>query len=116
MPIKKDIIYIKLVKSPLAIEGNAKHCNNGDEIYYETESLVKVNAWFLVKAFSNKVSFVSSNRAVGILFDAKHPFFSHYILPRSRGNQSPSTIRDESIIFFLHGLNTLRILESLGNN
>ena len=25
MPIEKDIIYIKLAKSPLAIEGNAKH-------------------------------------------------------------------------------------------
>ena len=43
MPIKKDIIYIKLAKSPLAIEGNAKHCTNGDEIYYETKSLVKVS-------------------------------------------------------------------------
>ena len=81
MPIKKDIIYIELAKSPLAIKGNAKHITNGDGICHETESLVKVNARLLVKAFSNKASFISSNRAVWILFDAKHLFVAQYILP-----------------------------------
>ena len=38
MPIEKDIIYIKLTKSLLAIEGNDKHSTNGDEIYHRTES------------------------------------------------------------------------------
>ena len=116
MPIEKDIIYIKLVKSPLAIEGNAKHSMDGDEIYHRTESLVKVNAWLLVKAFSNKTSFISSNRAFEILFDVKHSFVAHYILPWSQGNQSSSTVPDESIIFFLHRLNPLGILESLGDS
>ena len=102
MPIEKDIIYIKLVKSPLAIEGNAKHSTNCNEIYHKTESLMKINPQLLVKAFSNKANFIPSNRVVGILFDAKHPFVTHYILPRSRGNQIPSTVPDESIISFLH--------------
>ena len=44
MPVEKGIIYIELVKSPLEIEGNAKHGTNGDGIYYGTESLMKVNA------------------------------------------------------------------------
>ena len=44
MSIEKDIIYIKLVKSPLAIEGNAKHNTDGGGIYHGTESLMKVNA------------------------------------------------------------------------
>ena len=88
MPIEEDIIYIKLAKSPLAIEGTAKHNTEGDGIYHGTESLVKVNARLLVKAFSNKASFISCNRAVEILFDAKHPFVTHYILSRSWGNQS----------------------------
>ena len=44
MPIEKVIIYIKLTKSALAIEGNAKHSTDGDEIYHGTESLMKVNA------------------------------------------------------------------------
>ena len=35
-----------------------------------------------MKAFSNKVSFISCNRADKIMFDAKYPFFAHYILPR----------------------------------
>ena len=83
MPIEKDIIYIKLANSPLAIEFNAKHNTDGDVIYHGTESLMKVNSWLLVKAFSNKASFISCNRAVMILFDAKHPFVSLYILPRS---------------------------------
>ena len=108
MPIEKCMIYIKLAKAPLAIEGNAKHSMNGDEIYHRTESLVKVNARLLVKAFSNKASFILCNRTVGILFDAKHPFVTHYILPRSGGNQSLSTVPDESI---LHRLNPLGILE-----
>ena len=81
MPIEKGIIYIKLANSPLAIEGNSKHSMNGDVIYYGTESLVKVNAQLLVKGFSNKASFIPCNKSVGILFDAKHPFVSHYILP-----------------------------------
>ena len=81
MPIEKDIIYIKLAKSPLAIEGNAKHSTDDDRIYHGTGSLVKVNARLLVKAFRNKASFILCNRVVRILFDAKHPFFAHYILP-----------------------------------
>ena len=33
MPIEKCIIYIKLAKSPLVIEGNSKHNMKGDGIY-----------------------------------------------------------------------------------
>ena len=44
MPIKKDIIYMKLAKSSLLIEGNAKHSMDVDGIYHGTESLMKVNA------------------------------------------------------------------------
>ena len=86
MPVEKDIIYIKLVNLPLTIECNAKHSTDGDEIYHETESLVKVNAQLLVKAIINRASFLPCNRVIGILFDAKHPFVAHYILLRSRGN------------------------------
>ena len=49
------------------------------------------------------------------MFDVKHPFVAHYILPQARGNKRPSTVLDESIIFFLHSLNPLRILESSGD-
>ena len=83
MPIKKDIIYIKLANSPLAIEYNAKHSTDSDEIYHGTESLVKVNAKLLAKAFSNKAGFIPCNKAVRILFDEKHSFVAHYILPLS---------------------------------
>ena len=88
MPIEKCIIYIKLAKSPLAIEGNAKNIDN-DGIYHRTESHMKVNAQLLVKAFNNKVSFILCNRAVRILFDAKHPFVAHYILPLVSGEPKP---------------------------
>ena len=86
MSIEKGIIYIKLANSPLAIECNAKHSTNVDGIYHGTESLMKVNAWLLVKAFSNKASLILRNRFVWILFDEKHPFVSYYSLPRSQGN------------------------------
>ena len=86
MPIEKTIIYIKLVNFPLAIECNAKHSTNDDNFYHGTESHVKVNAQLLVKAFRNKASFIQCNRVIGILFNAKHPFVAHYILPRSQGN------------------------------
>ena len=87
-----------------------------DEIYHGSESLVKVNTWLLVKAFRKKPSFILCRRAIEILFDAKHPFVAHYILPRAWGNKRPSTIPDESIIFFPHNLNPLRILESSGDS
>ena len=86
MPIKKDIIYIKLANAPLKVNCNAKHSTNGDQIYHEIESLMKVNAWLLVKAFSNNASFIPCNRAVMMLFNAKHSFVSHYIMSRARGN------------------------------
>ena len=82
IPIEKDnIIYIKLKKTPLTVEGNAKHSKDGGRIYHGTESLLKVNARLLVKAFSNKASFIQCTRAIRILFNAKHPFVAHYILP-----------------------------------
>ena len=83
MPIEKSIIYIKLAKSSHAIEGNAKHNTDDDGIYRGTESLVKINARLLVKAFSNMASFIPCTRVVEILFDAKHPFVAHYILFRA---------------------------------
>ena len=87
MPIEKDIVDIKLANSPLVIECNSKHNTDSDEIYQWTESLVKINAQLLVKAFSNKESFIPCNRAVEILFDVKQPFVAYYILPRSRGTR-----------------------------
>ena len=36
-------------------------------------------------------------------------------MPRSRGNESPSNVLNESIIFFLHCLNPLGILEGLAD-
>ena len=86
MPIEKGIVDIKLTNSPLAIECNAKHNTDGDEIYHMTKSLVKINIRLLVKAFNNKASFILFNGVVRILFDAKHPFFAHYIMPWSQRN------------------------------
>ena len=63
-----------------------KYSTDSDEINHGIESLVKANVRLLMKAFSNKASFRPCNRAIGILFDAKHPFVAHYILPLSRGN------------------------------
>ena len=86
MSIEKDIVDSKLGNSLLTIECNAKHNRNGDRIYHGIKSPMKINAQQLEKAFSDKASFLLCNRAVGVLFDAKHPFFSHNILLRSRGN------------------------------
>ena len=87
-----------------------------DGIDHETKSLMKINTRLLVKAFSSKPSFISSNRVIRILFDEKNPFIAHYVLPRACENDRPSVVLDESIILVLHGLNPLRILESSGNN
>ena len=83
MSIEKCIVDIKLENSPLTSECNAKHSTNDDGIYHGTEGLMKINAQLLVKAFSNKANFILCNRAVRILFDVKHLFVAHYILPRS---------------------------------
>ena len=108
MPIEKGIIYIKLAKVPFTMECNAKNHTNSDGIYHKAESLVKVNTKLLVEAFRNKSSFILCSIAIRIFFDAKHPFVAHYILPQARGNKS--------IIFFLHSLNPLWILESSSNS
>ena len=73
MHVEKVVIEKKLAKAPLAMEYNAKHSTNGDGIYHGTTSLMKINTWLLVKAFSSKTSFISSNKAIEILFDAKKP-------------------------------------------
>ena len=115
IPIEKGVINIKLVKVPLVMECNAEHSTNGDGIDHGTESLIKINTRLLVKALSNKSSFILSNKAIRILFDAKNPFVGHYVLPRAQGNKRPSAVLNESIILVLHGLNPLQILESLGD-
>ena len=73
MPVEKVFIDKKLAKAPLAMECNAKHSTNGEGIYHGTKSLMKINTWLLVKACSNKSSFISSNKVIEILFDAKKP-------------------------------------------
>ena len=67
------------------MEGNAEHSTNDDEIDHGIESLMKINSRLFVKVFSNKLSFIPSNRIIGILFDAKNPFVGHYVLPQVRG-------------------------------
>ena len=116
MHIEKDVINIKLAKAPLALKCNAEHSMDDDEIDYRTESLLKINTQLLVKAFSKKLSFIPSNRAIGILFDAKNLIVAHYVLPRARENERPSVVLDESIILGLHGLNPLQILKSSGDS
>ena len=68
MLVEKGVINIKLTKAPLAMECNVEHSTDGDVIYHGTESLVKINTWLLVKAFSNKLSYIPSNRAIEIFF------------------------------------------------
>ena len=87
MPVEKDIIYIKLAKSPLGIKGNAKHSTDGDGIYHGTGILLKVNARMLVKAFINKESFIPCNKTIKILFDTKHQFVALYSSPVTGGPQ-----------------------------
>ena len=116
MPIEKGIIYIKLEKAPLSMECNVKNYTDNDGIYHGTESLMKVDTRLLVKACSNNSSFIPYSRAIKIFFDAKHLVVAHFILSRAWGNKRPSTVQDESIIFFLHSLNPLRILKSLGDS
>ena len=43
MPVEKGFINIKLAKALLAMECNAEHSANGDEIDHGTESLMKIN-------------------------------------------------------------------------
>ena len=52
------------------------HSMDGDGIDHGIENHVKINTQLLVKAFSNKTSFILSNRAIGILFDANFPLCS----------------------------------------
>jgi hypothetical protein len=40
---------------------------------------------------------------IGIVFLAKHTFFTNDVGSRRRWNKDPSTIGHESIILFLHG-------------
>ena len=81
MPIEKGIVDIKLVNSPLVIECNAKSSTEGDRIYHGIESLVKINALLLVKAFSNKASFIPYNRAIKIfLMRSSHLFPTTFYL------------------------------------
>ena len=89
LSIKKDIIYIKLVNSPLKVECNPKHNTDGDWINHGTESLVKVNALLLVKAFSNNVSFIPCNRSVKILLNIKHPICCPLYSTQGSGEREP---------------------------
>ena len=72
MPFEKGVINIKLVKAPMEMEYNVEYSTNGDRIDRGSESLMKINTRLLVKAFSNKPSFIPSNRSIMILFDAKN--------------------------------------------
>ena len=60
MPIEKDIIYIKLAKSPLEIKGNAKHSTDSDEIYHWTESQSQIPCQEL-HTFLLSLGFVTSH-------------------------------------------------------
>ena len=55
---------------------------DSDGIGHGTESLMKINTQLLVKAFSNKASFISSNRTIEIFFNVKNPFFATMFCPR----------------------------------
>ena len=110
MPVEKGVTNIKLAKALLAMKCNVEHSMDDDGFDHGTKSLMKINTRLLVKAFSNKLSFIPSNRAIGILFDVKNPFVAHYVLPQAQGNERPSVVSDDNIILIFHGLNPLWIL------
>ena len=93
-----------------------KHSKDSDGIYHGIESLVKVNTWLLVKAFSNMLSFIPCNRAIEIFLMRNTHFLSTIFCPSSGEQETRYHLLDESIIFFMHSLNPLRILESSSDN
>ena len=81
MLVEKGVIDIKLAKAPLVMKCNAEPSTDDDGIYHKIENLMKINTQLLVKAFSNKLSFIPTNRAIGILLGVKNSFVAHYVLP-----------------------------------
>ena len=90
MPFETGVINIKLVKASMAMEYNAEYSTNGNRIDRGSESFVKINTRLLVKSFSNKPSFIPSNRALMILFDAKNHLLPTMFYPKLGGMRTKS--------------------------
>jgi hypothetical protein len=83
-------------------------CNGKFQLYgiylrYWSEGLIIVNDMHLLKAFGNKLVFVSSNLSICYTLGHVDPYESDKFPPKKKGNQIPSLVLEEGVVLLLHG-------------
>jgi hypothetical protein len=101
--VKKCILHVHLMGFPSFSCRNGKCQVYGIHLQYWSEGLIIVNTMNLLKAFGNKLGFVSANSSIRCALGPIDPFASDKFPPRRKGNGIPSLVIKEGVVLLLHG-------------
>jgi hypothetical protein len=79
MVVEKSIFDVELLNRPILRQGKREHGMNGGSFDHRAESLVKIDAMLLSESTHNPSSFMTSKRAVRVIFVAKEPFSTNVV-------------------------------------
>jgi hypothetical protein len=101
--VKKCILSVHLMDFPSLGCCNGKGQSYGIHICYWSEGLIIVNTMNLLKAFGNKLVFVSANLSIRCALGPVDPSASDKFPPIRKWNQIPSLVLEEGVVLLLHG-------------
>jgi hypothetical protein len=81
---------------------NGKFQSNGIYLLYWSEGVIIVNTMNLLKAFGDKLGFVSADVSIHCTLGPIDPSAYHKFPPRRKGNQVPSPVLKEGVVILLH--------------
>ncbi|KAM2605367.1 hypothetical protein TB2_034179 [Malus domestica] len=111
--MNKGIANVKLVLKPIILHSKSEKYANGNRFGNMTEGIFEINAFMLMKAFSNKAGFLSINGTIRFPFDLKHLFAVYQILMWRRGHKSPGVCGLKSLKLFKHCLSPVSMFGGL---
>jgi hypothetical protein len=100
--MKKCILHVYLMEFPSLGCCNGKGQSNGIHLRYWSKGLIIVYTMNLLKAFGNKLEFLSANISIYCALGPVDSSASDKIPPRRKGNQIPSLLLEEGVVLLLH--------------
>jgi hypothetical protein len=101
--VKKFILDVRLMDFPSLGCRNGKCQSYGIHLRYWSKGLIIVNTMNLLKAFCNKLVFVSIDLSICCALGLVDPYSSDNFPPKRKGNQIPSLVLEEGVVLLLHG-------------
>jgi hypothetical protein len=101
--MNKFIMHVHFMDFPSLGCRNGKCQSYGIHLCYWRKGLIIFNTMNLLKDFGDKIGFISTNMSICFTLAHVDTSTSDKFPPKRKGNQIPSMVLEEGVVFILHG-------------